>query len=67
VVRIMFHDLKIDQISHSSGVFSGRNMQAHWKHSSKKNEGLGALSGDKNKIVGNASVVWDKDWSEGKD
>jgi hypothetical protein len=62
MVRIFFNDLRIDQISNSSGVFSGRNMQTKWKHSKKINEGFGSLSGDKNITAGNRNVILDPDF-----
>jgi hypothetical protein len=62
MARIYFKDLNIEEISNSSGVFSGRNLQVGWRHSKKTSEGFGSLSGDKNVIVGNLNVLLDPDF-----
>lgn len=48
MARIHFNDLKIDQISSSSGVFSGKNRQYGWRASKKTNDGNGSVSGNHN-------------------
>jgi hypothetical protein len=51
MVRITFQDLKINEISQSSGVFSGNNAQMNWKHVARVNEGQGVISGDHNVVT----------------
>ncbi|MGE5631613.1 MAG: hypothetical protein ACM3TR_11025 [Caulobacteraceae bacterium] len=57
MVRIDFGDLIIGNISDSSGVFSGDNLQVKWKAYIKADEGFGILEGDENKSLNNQSVV----------
>jgi hypothetical protein len=61
VVKIQFTDLKIGEIKSSSGVFTGTNNPRDWRHYSKKNEGLGPLSGNYNVSMGNRSSLYDLD------
>lgn len=57
MVRIEFGDLVIGEISDSSGVFSGDNLQVKWKSYIKKNEGFGNVEGDSNNSLNNQSAV----------
>lgn len=57
MVRIEFGDLIIDQISDSSGVFTGDNLQVKWQSSIKVDEGFGTLEGDSNSSINNQSSV----------
>lgn len=63
-MQIRFNNLKIDEIKNSSGVFTGDNYQSNWSHYSKKNEGLGSLSGDQNISIGNRSILNDEDHAD---
>ncbi|HYF83356.1 MAG TPA: hypothetical protein VEB00_10055 [Clostridia bacterium] len=57
MVRIEFGDLIIEQLSDSSGVFSGDNFQAKWRSWMKVDEGFGTLEGDFNNSLNNQSAV----------
>ncbi len=57
MVRIEFGDLVIEQISDSSGVFSGDNLQVKWRSWAKVDEGFGTLEGDSNNSMNNQSAV----------
>jgi hypothetical protein len=57
MVRIEFGDLIIEQISDSSGVFSGDNLQVKWRSWIKVDEGFGTLEGDSNNSINNQSAV----------
>lgn len=61
MVRIVFKDLKIDEISNASGVFTGHNFQYRWHSSQKSNEGHGDYTGDRNIAQQNRSTVIDSD------
>jgi hypothetical protein len=57
MVRIEFKDLIIEQISDSSGVFTGDNLQVKWRSCIKIDEGFGTLEGDSNNSTNNQSAV----------
>lgn len=57
MVRIEFGDLIIEQISDSSGVFTGDNLQVKWRSCMKVDEGFGTLEGDFNSSMNNQSAV----------
>ncbi|MEA4848604.1 MAG: hypothetical protein VB106_15350 [Clostridiaceae bacterium] len=57
MVRIEFGDLTIEQISNSSGVFTGDNLQVKWRSCRKVDEGFGILEGDSNRSMYNQSAV----------
>lgn len=57
MVRIEFGDFVINQISDSSGVFTGNNLQVKWRSSIKIDEGFGTLEGDSNRSINNQSAV----------
>jgi uncharacterized protein YjcR len=66
--RIHFHDLKIGQISSSSGVFSGDNRQFGWRASKKTNDGNGTVTGNHNTFTeGRYSVFQPQETSESTD
>jgi hypothetical protein len=48
MVRIEFGDLIIEQITDSSGVFTGDNLQVRWLSYRKVDDGFGILEGDSN-------------------
>ena len=57
MVRIEFGDLIIEQISDSSGVFTGDNLQVKWRSCMNVDEGFGTLDGDSNSSTNNHSAV----------
>ncbi len=57
MVQIRLQTIKIDTISQSSGLYSGVNIQHGVKAIAKKNEGQGTVTGDKNRVSSNKSVV----------
>ena len=57
MVKIEFGDLIIEQVSDSSGVFSGDNFQVKWRSWMKVDEGFGILEGDSNNSLNNQSAV----------
>lgn len=57
MVRIEFGDLIIEQVSDSSGIFTGDNMQVKWRSYSKVDDGFGTLEGDLNNSINNQSAV----------
>ena len=61
-VKINFKGLTIDQVSGTSGVFSGKNMHVNWESYSKKNETFGSITGQGNEIHQNHNVVFDADY-----
>ncbi|EIT85582.1 hypothetical protein A374_10103 [Fictibacillus macauensis ZFHKF-1] len=60
-MRIVFNDLIIDQLSQSSGVFSGENIHIGTSAIGKHNEGTGRISGSRTISVNNRSLVIDSD------
>ncbi len=61
MVHIRFVDLSIQQLSSTSGVFSGRNVLCGWTHQGKQNAGFGTISSQYNTVTGGAHVVFDSD------
>ena len=57
MVKIEFGDLIIEQMSDSSGVFTGDNLQLKWRSYIKVDEGFGTLEGDSNNSLNNQSAV----------
>lgn len=57
MVKIEFGDLVIEQVSQSSGVFTGENIQAKWRSYARIDEGFGNLEGDSNSSLNNQSAV----------
>ncbi|MDQ0253591.1 DUF917 family protein [Evansella vedderi] len=60
--KISFKSLSINQVSSSSGVFSGRNKHIGWKSSSKLNEGFGKIDGQDNIVENNYNITFDPDY-----
>lgn len=56
-MHIQFGKFTINQLSNSSGVFSGDNIQSNFTSHSHKNEGSGTTSGEKNILTNNKHVV----------
>lgn len=57
MVRIEFGDLIIENISDSSGVFTGDNMQVKWRSFEKSDDGFGSIDGDNNISMHTQSAV----------
>jgi hypothetical protein len=57
MAKIEFGDLIIEQISDSSGVFAGNNIQVKWKSYGKTDSGFGSIAGDGNSSVNQQSAV----------
>jgi len=57
MVKIEFGDLIIEQMSDSSGVFTGDNLQLKWRSYRKFDEGFGTLEGNSNNSLNNQSAV----------
>lgn len=57
MVRIVLGDFKVEEVTNSSGIFTGENLQVQWKAFIKTNSGYGDISGDKNKYSRSKSVV----------
>lgn len=53
--------LKINVISHNSGVFSGSNLQPLWRTACKTNVGFGRVAGEMNHTVNTTNVILDND------
>lgn len=53
--------LKINSFENASSVCIGQNLLADWNNYDKKNQGYGQIFGDDSKIVGNRSLVDDRD------
>ncbi|MBU9712319.1 hypothetical protein [Evansella tamaricis] len=61
-IKINVKSISINQVSGSSGVFSGRNTHIGWKSSSKQNEGFGKVEGQDNLAENNMSITFDPDY-----
>lgn len=57
MVYIEFDQIKVENISNSSGIFTGDNIQIKWKALNCSNEGCGTLDGDKNHSLNNQNIV----------
>ncbi|RBW69104.1 hypothetical protein [Bacillus taeanensis] len=57
MAKFTFHSFSIDNLSDSSGVFSGDNYQTNFSSIGKKNEGNGMINGDHNVLFNNKHVV----------
>lgn len=57
MVRIMLGDFKVDEITNSSGIFTGENVEIQWKAFIRTNSGYGDIRGDRNKYSNNKSMV----------
>lgn len=57
MAHIFFKDLNIGEITNSSGVFSGENLQVKWKAYEQTREGYGSLSGNSNRSINNQSII----------
>ncbi|MBM7646522.1 hypothetical protein JOD45_002752 [Scopulibacillus daqui] len=60
-MKIKFDELKIEQVTKSSGVFSGKNLQDSWVSIGKENQGFGDISGINNKSRHHMNIVNDQD------
>ncbi|WP_261131302.1 hypothetical protein [Bacillus sp. Marseille-Q3570] len=55
--HIRFNNFTIDNVSYSSGVFSGDNFQRGFTYKGRKYEGNGSIIGDRNVIINNKHVI----------
>ncbi|WP_345241676.1 hypothetical protein [Pontibacillus salipaludis] len=51
------HHFSVDQITHSSGIFSGTNAQSSFSSSTHINEGNGTITGERNRVEHNHHVI----------
>lgn len=58
-LHINIKDLKVTEVSTSSGIFSGENYHANWSAMSKSNTGLNL--GDSNQSLNCINMVYDPD------
>ncbi|MCD5325724.1 MULTISPECIES: hypothetical protein [Pontibacillus] len=47
----------VENITHSSGIFSGTNVQSSFSSSTHINEGNGAITGERNQMAHNHHVI----------
>jgi hypothetical protein len=64
MAKIIFQDLQIGSVSRSSGIFTGNNSPAGWRHMAKINEGFGKMSGETNRSENGIQIVMDNDLVE---
>ncbi|OCA85081.1 hypothetical protein [Pseudobacillus wudalianchiensis] len=57
MTSIKYGSLKINQITSSSGLFVGTNIQKGRKSKAELNEGFGTIRGRHNKVEANSGVV----------
>ncbi|MGP4081364.1 hypothetical protein ACTWQL_15775 [Pseudalkalibacillus sp. R45] len=55
--HIRFNNFTIDNVSSSSGVFSGDNFQKDFTYKGRKYEGHGSIIGDRNVIINNKHLI----------
>ncbi|GGE48890.1 hypothetical protein GCM10011391_29660 [Pullulanibacillus camelliae] len=58
MVDIRFTHLTIDEITRSSGVFTGRNQQVSWRAEGKHTQGFGVVEGDHNTLSHHVHTVY---------
>lgn len=56
-MKIVLKQLNVEKVSHSSGLFSGENLQVDWKSYKKINEGFGTMQGSRNVSTNNQHIV----------
>ncbi|NOV00165.1 hypothetical protein [Paenibacillus planticolens] len=61
MVRIQFQSIHIDNLENSSSVNKGTNRIVGKRDFSKNNQGLGAVHGERNVIIGGKHAVDDGD------
>lgn len=61
MVRIQFQSIHIDDIVDNASVNKGTNQISGRRHSAKTNQGLGAVNGFRNIIIGGNHAVHDRD------
>ncbi|UTR09022.1 spore germination protein [Evansella sp. LMS18] len=62
VLKINLKGLQINQVTSSSGLFSGKNLHINWKSTSKRNEAFGSINGQGNQSMNNHNVIFDNDY-----
>lgn len=60
-LHINIKDMKITEVTTTSGIFSGENYHAHWSAMSKTNTGL-SLGGDSSQSRDSLNMVYDPDY-----
>lgn len=63
-LKIVLKNLKVENVSYSSGIFSGDNLQIDWKSYKKINEGFGAMLGSGNNFFKNRHIVQKPDFED---
>jgi hypothetical protein len=58
-LQIKIGDVKVTEVTTTSGIFSGENYHAHWSAMSKSNIGLNL--GDSSRSTGCVNIVYDPD------
>ncbi|MGP4077119.1 hypothetical protein [Halobacillus sp. K22] len=66
MTRISFHNLTVDQVSNSSGIYSGTNVQSKFSAYHQKNEGSGMIIGNKNVLQQNRHLIIKKPNPQGE-
>lgn len=57
MANIKFDNLIVDQITQSSGIYSGTNVPMRYRSEHHKHEGLGKITGDENEIHNNRHLI----------
>jgi hypothetical protein len=63
MTRIYFNRITIGNVSESSGIFQGTNIQENWSYSEKCNEGFGFVATG-NQVENGHHIVRDQDTVE---
>ena len=66
MVKITFKELKVDELTKSSGIFSGKNQQFGFRSYNKVNQGFGVIDGNKNEAKDHIHVVIHSDDAKGE-
>ncbi|WNR43744.1 hypothetical protein [Paenibacillus roseipurpureus] len=61
MVRIQFQSIHIDDVADLASVNKGTNHISGRRHSVKVNQGLGAVAGERNVVIGGNHAVLDRD------
>lgn len=57
MVRIRFNELNVNEVTKSSGIYSGDNRQLGWRAEAKTNQGFGVIEGDHNEATDLIHIV----------
>jgi hypothetical protein len=61
MINIRFQEIRIENVSTSSGIYSGHNLQSKFKHSVKENQAFGTVEGENCFVLNSQSFVYDHD------